>query len=266
MNTSDQPLESSAARLSRVNGHAIQAQGEVLEMDDWRQRLFTELLRQQAQREGLLDSADTCQEDGIISQAAADAIEALIAQHVQAAEPDELSCRRYHAQQPLQFSSGEALNLRHILFAVTEGVDVNALRQRAEQLLVALRAQAASEGDAFGDAARQWSNCPSGQEGGQLGWLTAKDCAPEFAKAVFGHKQTGVMAQLVPSRFGFHVLQIVQRRDGQTQAYEEVREAVAQKLRQQSFATALRQYVMALAETAVMDGVDLSALAPALPG
>lgn len=256
MRTTTDPL------ISRVNGLPIQSPDEVLEKDDWRQRLFTELLRQQAQREGLLSQEDTCKEDGIISQAAADAIEALIAKHVVAVEPDEATCRRFHAAQPARFAQGEQLDLRHILFAVTEGVDVNALRQRAEHLLIDLRAQSPKGPDAFADAARQWSNCPSAQEGGSLGWLQTTDCAPEFAKAVFGHQQMGVMAQLVHSRFGFHVVQILHRKEGRSPAFEEVQQAVAQTLRQQSFASALRRYLMELAETAHLEAVDLAELVP----
>jgi peptidyl-prolyl cis-trans isomerase C len=251
--------------IARVNGHALHGPDELLDQDNWRQRLFTELLRQQAQAEGLLDAQDHCEEDGIVSQAAADAIETLIARHVLATDPDLDACRRYHASQPLLFSSGEQLSLRHILFAVTEGVDVNALRQRAENLLVQLRAASDPSDDGFAEAARLWSNCPSAQDGGALGWLGASDCAPEFAKALFGQQHIGVMPQLVPSRFGFHVVQVLQRKPGQAQAFDEVRQAVAQRLRQQSFATAMRQYLMGLAETADLQGVDLAELAPCDP-
>lgn len=238
---------------------------DLLNQEALRQRLFTEQLRQQAQKEGLLASNDTCGEDGIISQAAADAIEALIAKHVVPPEPDEDTCKRFYANQPHRFAADEQLALRHILFAVTEGVDVNALRQRAEHLLIELRAQDPQvSDDAFAQAAKQWSNCPSGQTGGDLGRLQASDCAPEFAKAVFGQQHMGIMAQLVHSRFGFHIVQILQRQEGRARSYEEVHQAVAQTLRQQAFATALRQYLMQLAEGSDLEGVDMDELFPAV--
>ena len=46
--------------------------------------------------------------------------------------------------------------------------------------------------------------------------------------------------------------------------YEAVRSAVAQSLRQQSFATALRQYLLLLTGQARMQGVDLDAAATPL--
>ena len=47
--------------------------------------------------------------------------------------------------------------------------------------------------DHFAKAAREQSNCPSGAEGGHLGWLTPSDCAPEFAKELFSHAEIGVL-------------------------------------------------------------------------
>ena len=60
------------------------------------------------------------------------------------------------------------------------GVDVKLLRQRAEALLLELRC-ANDGGTAFRAAAGQWSNCPSGAEGGDLGWLSHR-LRPEFAQ------------------------------------------------------------------------------------
>jgi peptidyl-prolyl cis-trans isomerase C len=131
---------------------------------------------------------------------------------------------------------------RHILFAVTPGVDVNALRRHAEQALLDLRA----EPERFAARARELSNCPSGAEGGELGWLSREDCAPEFAQELFAQSEVGVLPRLVHSRFGLHVVEVLERRAGEPQPYERVRGAVALALRQQSYATALRQYLQVL--------------------
>jgi peptidyl-prolyl cis-trans isomerase C len=61
----------------------------------------------------------------------------------------------------------------------------------------------------------------------------------------------------VRSRFGLHVVEILARQAGVAPAFEEVRAAVAQSLRQQAFATALRQYLQLLAGQARVDGVAL---------
>ena len=111
--------------------------------------------------------------------------------------------------------------------------------------------------DAFAKAAGTLSNCPSGAEGGQLGWLTAADCAPEFAKELFGHAEVGVLPRLVHSRFGLHVVEVLAREPGVEQPFESVRGAVAMALRQKTYVTALRQYLRLLAGAAAIEGVDL---------
>lgn len=272
-------LPASAPPAARVNGRALHEAGTVLAPEELRQRACTELLRQAAQRAGLLDAGDAAGTDGTISEAAAGAIEALLEQELRVPEPSEDACRRYYDAHPARYGSGERVRARHILFAVTPGVDVKALLPRAERLLLELRcddgAGGASregdppggearedvprEGDAFEAAARTWSNCPSGAHGGALGWLRAADCAPEFAREVFGQPGVGVLPRLVRSRFGLHVVEVLEREAPPPPAYETVRGAVALALRQQAWTTALRQYLRLLAGQAEIAGVDLEA-------
>ena len=244
--------------VARINGIALHAPGEQLPDELLRQRACTELLRQQAQREGLLAADDAPGLDGATSEAATRAIEALLEQALQVPEPSAEACRRYHAAHPAFGGQGERAHLRHVLFAVTPGVDVVQLRQRAEALLLELRC-ADDGGPAFADAARQWSNCPSGAEGGDLGWLTPEDCAPEFAREVFGLDHVGVLPRLVHSRFGLHVVEVLERDPGVEQPFEAVRGAVAMALRQTAYVTALRQYLRVLAGQARIEGVDIEA-------
>jgi len=173
-------------------------------------------------------------------------------------EPTEEACRRYFESGPQRFAHGERLSLRHILFAVTPGVDVKKLRQRAEAMLLDLRC-ADPAGDAFAGAAAQWSNCPTGAGGGDLGWVTRDECAQEFAQQVFGQQAIGILPRLVHSRFGFHVVQVLQREGGVQPAFEEVREAIAVRLRHQTWSNALRQYLRLLAGQAQLDGIELDA-------
>ena len=109
----------------------------------------------------------------------------------------------------------------------------------------------------FTTAAKNLSNCPSGAEGGQLGWLTANDCAPEFARELFGRSEIGVLPQLVHSRFGLHIVAIDAREPGRLPAFEQVQAAVAQQMRQAHQISAVRQYLQTLAADARLEGVDL---------
>ncbi|WP_291994202.1 peptidylprolyl isomerase [Candidatus Accumulibacter sp. ACC003] len=251
-------------RVARINGIALNSAGETPAAEELRQRACTELLRQAAQTAGLLAASDAPSGDGVISEAASDAIEALLERELASPEPSEEACRRHHAAHEAAYRSGERVRARHILFAVTPGVDVAALRQRAEATLLDVRCHDGRANEGFANAARQWSNCPSGAEGGELGWLETGDCAPEFARELFAQVGVGVLPLLVHSRFGLHVVEVQERQAGVAQSFEAVRGAVANSLRQQSFITALRQYVRLLAGAATVEGVDLDAAATPL--
>jgi len=250
-------LQARAEVVARVNGRALHDIGVTLPVSELRQRACTELLRQAAQVDGLLGADDTPATDGAISEAASAAIEALLTRSLHIPEPGEEACRRHHAAHAGKFASGERIRVRHILFAVTPGVDVVALRKRAEAALLEVRCHDGAANDRFAEAARSQSNCPSGAEGGDLGELTTADCAPEFARELFGKMEIGVLPRLVHSRFGLHVVEVLARTPGVQPPFEEVRSAVALSLRQQGFVTALRQYLQVLSGAAVVDGIDL---------
>jgi peptidyl-prolyl cis-trans isomerase C len=245
--------------VARINGVALGAPGETLSPEASRQRACTELLRQAAQSAGLLAASDAPSTDGVISEAASAAIEALLERNLNLPEPSEEACRRYHAAHESAYRAGERVRARHILFAVTPGVDVVALRKRAEPVFLGVRCHDGQAADLFADAARQWSNCPSGVRGGDLGWLESADCAPEFARELFGRAEVGVLPRLVHSRFGLHIVEVLEREPGVAPSFESVRGAVAMALKQQAFVTALRQYLSVLAGAAAVEGVDLDA-------
>jgi peptidyl-prolyl cis-trans isomerase C len=248
-----QATSSEAPAVARINGVPLHAPGDRPNEQTLRQRACTELLRQQAQLSGLLGGEDRPTGDGVSSAAATAAIEALLEAELRVPTPDEAACRRHFQAHAGRYAQGQRVRARHVLFAVTPGVDVKALRERAEAVLIELRA----EPSLFAERARSLSNCPSGLEGGELGWLTTDECAPEFARELFGLPDVGVLPRLVHSRFGLHIVEVLARESGQRPGFEQVRAAVAQSLHQLAFATALRQYLMQLASRAVVDGVTL---------
>ena len=245
--------------IARVNGIGLHLPGDTLQPDELRQRACTELLRQAAQRAGLLDAADACAVDGATSYAATVAIEALLERSISAPDPSEDACRRYFLAHEQAYRSGERVKVRHILFAVTPGVDVVALRKQAEMALLEVRCFDGKASGKFAEVAARLSNCPTGASGGELGWLVNADCAPEFARELFGRPEVGVLPRLVHSRFGLHVVEVVAREQGTQRTFEAVRGAVELALRQQTYVVALRQFLQLLAGEGTLEDVDLDA-------
>jgi peptidyl-prolyl cis-trans isomerase C len=243
--------------VASINGVPLHAAGDALDDDTLRQRACTELLRQAAMRAGLLAADDAAPLDGCTSEAASEAIEALLSSQLDIAEPSQEACRRHFDAHPARWRNGDRAQVRHVLFAVTPGVDVRKLRDRAEALLLEVRCHRDGEADGFAARAAELSNCPSGAQGGNLGWLRREDCAPEFARELFAQPEIGVLPRLVHSRFGLHVVEVIAREAGHTPDFEAVRGAVALALRQQTFISALRQYLQLLAGAARVEGVVL---------
>jgi peptidyl-prolyl cis-trans isomerase C len=212
-----------------------------------------ELLRQEAVAAGLLA-------EGAPASEADAAIERLLEREVAVPDPGEAECRRFYQAHPELFTAGELAAVRHILFQVTPGTPVGALRAKAEGVL----SQLLQAPERFAALARECSNCPSSQHGGNLGQLERGESAPEFEAAVFGGTWTGIHAQLVKTRFGFHIVAVDRRAPGRRAPFEAVRGQVAERLRAATLERALAQYVRVLAGRADVRGVDLGAVATPL--
>lgn len=156
-----------------------------------------------------------------------------------APEPTETECRRFYDGHPEKFVVGAAATVSHILFAVTPGMPIDAIRRQAESTLTKLLADAAP----FDAVARDFSNCPSGAGGGWLGTLVSGEAYPEFESAVLGAEGLGVLPSLVRSRVGFHVVKVHERRPGRRVGFEEAREAIALHLGGQAQLNALLKLV-----------------------
>lgn len=226
-----------------VNGIAVVSQDTSAEHSAAR-----ELLRQRAVAIGLLalDEID----DGAID----DGIERLLEQEVRMPLPTEAECRRYYETHQRAFCSGELVHARHILFQVTPAVHVPEMRARAEHTLN----QILADPDRFTALAAELSNCPSGQQGGNLGQVGRGDTVPEFEAALFRLDAVGVLPELVKTRYGFHVVAVDRTIPGNQLPFETVREEIAETLKASVEESALRQYISILAGQAEIIGAELA--------
>lgn len=174
--------------------------------------------------------------------------------------PGEAECRRYFDMHSDQFTSGELVEARHILFAVTPGTPVAALRARAKAMATELMADPAQ----FAARAAEFSNCPSGAQGGDLGQFRRGRMVPEFDKEVFGTTATGMLPGLVQTRYGFHIVLVERRVPGRRLDFDLAREGIAAYLSSRVQERALMQYIRVLAGRADIEGVDLDAAASPL--
>ena len=244
-----------------INGIALFEQGQNPPVEAVQELAYAELLRQAAVQAGLLP-----RHKGLVAPELNDAerqiVETMVDGAVTTPQPTEEECQRYYDANKAQFVVGQALHLRHILFAVTPGVNVQALATHAEKALLELLHKDAPAGR-FEQLAAELSNCPTSTQGGDLGWVSPEDCATELANELFhqNHAQrgNGVHTKLMHSRFGFHIMEVLGRREGEQKSYAEVQERIAAQLTLQSRSKALRQYMSLLVGQAQVEGIDLEA-------
>ncbi len=206
-----------------------------------------ELLLQRARETGL------CAEDEGV--AGDEVLDTLLEREVATPQPNEDECRRYYETHTAQFRSGDLVEASHILFAVTPNAPVNEIRATAE---ATLRAVVAGP-QRFAEFAASHSNCPSSEQGGNLGQLKRGETVPEFETPLFDGDATGVVPRLINTRYGFHIIHVAHRIDGKQLPFEMVNDRIAEFLSDQVQRNALRQYVQILAGKAKISGIDLGA-------
>lgn len=252
------PTQASAP-TAFVNGIALHEPGQQPDLHALRELAYSELLRQHAVMRGLLPRHKALMAPEL-GESERKIIESMVDEEVLTPQPTEEEGKRYYEAHKQQFLVGQALHVRHILFAVTPGVNVHALTVHAEKALLELSHKGV-HADRFTQLASELSNCPSSAQGGDLGWIGPDDCAPELANELFNQKHSqwgmGVHPRLMHTRFGFHIIDVLNRRAGKQPAYEEVHERITALLTMQSRARALHQYMSLLVGESLVEGVDL---------
>jgi peptidyl-prolyl cis-trans isomerase C len=108
----------------------------------------------------------------------------------------------------------------------------------ARHILVATEAEAKAAlkrlmgGDEFATIAKEVSKDP-GAEGGDLGWFTKDRMVPEFADAAF-KLEVGQVSDPVKSPFGWHIIEILDKRQKTFPPFDQVKDKIARYVVQQA--------------------------------
>lgn len=164
------------------------------------------------------------------------------------AEPAAEAVERFHAEHPDLFREPESVEARHILLAVDpkEGDEAKEkARKQAEEVREAL-VKAAGR---FAELAAEYSGCPSGKKGGDLGRFERGQMVPEFEAAAFAQKE-GEIGAVVETPYGFHIIQVQSHEAEKTVSLEEARPKIVRHLEDESRRDAMERYVRGLRDGA----------------
>ena len=148
---------------------------------------------------------------------------------------------------------------RHILLRHRAGLS----DQDAERRLAGYRDQVRAKTADFGELAKKYSEDGSAQNGGNLGWMGPGDLVPEFELAM-NRLQIGEVSNPVKTEFGWHLIQVLERREAQL-TIEKQRQFARAALRERKFEQAYQDWLRELRDTAtvkVLNADDAAAKAP----
>jgi peptidyl-prolyl cis-trans isomerase C len=147
----------------------------------------------------------------------------------EADKPDfEQKARAYYEENLEKFVPQEQLRLSHILLEAQDPADKKRRRPEAEKILAALE-----DGAEFADMAREHSDDGSQYMGGSLGRVKRGQLVPEFEKAAFALEEEGSISDVVPTRYGLHIIKLHERTPAEPKPFDEVRDPIVEKLREE---------------------------------
>lgn len=126
-----------------------------------------------------------------------------------------------------QLEMPATVHARHILFAVDADADEakrSATIAEAESVREMLL-----EGADFAEIAQQHSSCPSKQRGGDLGVFRKGQMVKPFEEAAFT-QELNEIGPLVETRFGYHIIQVLERSEAGAVPRDEVREMLKSRM------------------------------------
>jgi len=120
----------------------------------------------------------------------------------------------------------------------------------------AIRERIVNDKADFADEAKRHSDCPSGAQGGSLGWFGRGMMVPEFDKAAFEMKK-GDVSDIVATEFGYHIIYKADERGGGQQTLVDVHDQIKDLLRHEARGKAMDAFVAELREQATVEYVDV---------
>ncbi len=130
------------------------------------------------------------------------------------------------------YQEREGVKARHILIKVAE----KAPKEEEEKARGKLKQvqEALTKGEAFAEVAKRFSEGPSAPKGGDLGFFGRGQMVKPFEDKAFTMKPNEV-SEPVRTRFGFHIIQVLEKREARKKTLEEVKETIAESLRNKKF-------------------------------
>ncbi|MBL0711075.1 MAG: peptidylprolyl isomerase [Colwellia sp.] len=188
-----------------------------------------------------------------------EAMQKLVENNINYDAPNEEICQRYFNSNKEKFMTMPLMEVDHILLAAAkddiEGRD--AADNNAKVIISQLQQEInTGEPSSFAALAKEYSACPSKENGGNLGQLSKGQTVPEFERQLMPLSE-GLADKAIESRYGFHVVNINRKIDGKQLDYDMVSDKVRGYLINSASHLAIQAYIQSLVEQADIDGIEI---------
>ena len=165
-------------------------------------------------------------------------------------DPSEADVAAFYEAHKSEYVVAPQVLCQHILVKSEES-DLPEAKAAAFEKIRAIRERIVAGGD-FAEEAKKNSDCPSGREGGSLGWFGRGMMVPEFDKAAFEMKK-GEVSDIVTTPFGYHIIYKADEKGGGAQTLVDVHDQIKDLLRHNARGQAMDAFVAELRATATVE-------------
>ena len=156
----------------------------------------------------------------------------------------------YYDANHKRFSQPEQVKASHILIKVDPKADEAKTKEAKEK--IEMIQKRVKKGDDFAALAKEFSEGPSAPKGGDLGYFGPGRMVKPFETAAF-NMEPDTVSDIVKTRFGYHLIKVMDKKPANQVAFEEVKDKLKQFLKQQKVQKEVEAYVKQLKESAQIE-------------
>ncbi len=159
--------------------------------------------------------------------------------------PEEL--KQYYESNKTMLNKPEQVQASHILVKVPASASEED-KKKAMEKMKGFQARL-KKGEDFAAIAKDSSECPSSSKGGDLGYFSRGQMVEQFEKTAFSLKP-GELSDIVETRFGYHLIKLIDKKPEATVSLEEAQPNLEQYLKQKKIQGDLVKFVEELKQNA----------------
>nr|WP_308870983.1 peptidyl-prolyl cis-trans isomerase [Orenia metallireducens] len=158
----------------------------------------------------------------------------------------EEEVENYYEENKSKFKRPARVKARHILVTTDDKTDQEA-KAKAKEVINKLK-----EGADFATLAKEYSEGPSAENGGDLGYFSKGQMVPAFEQAAF-NLQVDEISEPVKTKFGYHIIKVEDKQEAEIVSLADAKEKIKNLLTQQAQQAKWNSFVKGLKEDTKVD-------------